>query len=305
MRVLITGGTGFIGRHLIRALHQRGAEITVLSRNTKAASVLLGPKVNVIDHLPSASELNNIDAVFNLAGEPIAEKRWSQSQKRKICDSRWQLTEQLANTLENCANPPVFISGSAIGFYGNQGNNWVDEHTPIDEKTLQQDFAHQVCFQWEQNALRVAQLTRVCIVRTGLVLAPQFGALKKMLPPYRLGLGGPIGSGQQYMSWIHIDDMVQLLLFLLDSADAHGIYNATAPQPATNAEFSRQLAATLNRPHFLFTPALLLKLALGEMAQLLIEGQRVKPTRLLDAGFNFQYPDLSSALHQLLDEPKV
>ncbi|MBD1390673.1 TIGR01777 family protein [Neiella sp. HB171785] len=299
MRILVTGGTGFIGQHLIAKLPQ-DSQITVLSRRPEHAKQLFGARVTALQALPESGEFEHYDAVINLAGEPIADKRWSPQQKRKICDSRWQLTEQLASAIATCTNPPVFISGSAIGFYGDQQQRPIDESSDIDQHTLTDDFAHQVCAEWEQRANRVSQHTRVCIVRTGIVLAPGFGALKKMLPAYRLGLGGPMGSGQQFMSWIHIDDMVNLLLFLLNNNEASGIYNATAPNPVSNRQFSSQLAATLHRPHLFFTPAFVLKLAFGEMANLLLTGQQVKPTRLLDAGFQFQFADLTDALEDLL-----
>lgn len=300
MHVLITGGTGFIGRHLVAALASK-AQLTVLTRQPDAAQAILGEHVTCTTELATTEQLESVDAIINLAGEPIADKRWTRRQKQVICDSRWLLTEKLADAIERCSNPPALISGSAIGFYGNQGDNWVDEQSDINQLALQNDFAHQVCQEWEQQALRIASITRVCIVRTGVVLAPQFGALKKMLPPYRLGLGGPFGSGSQYMSWIHIDDMVRLLMFLLDSPSASGVFNATAPNPTTNAEFSQRLAATLRRPHILKTPAFALKLALGEMANLLLDGQRVRPSRLLEAGFKFHHPELAPALDDLLN----
>ncbi|GGA84734.1 epimerase [Neiella marina] len=299
MRILVTGGTGFIGQHLIAQLPQ-DCHVTVLTRRPEVAKQLWQERVVAIGSLPSVDEFEQYDAVINLAGEPIADKRWSQQQKRRICDSRWTLTEKIADAIQACASPPVFISGSAIGYYGDQQQRVVDEATQPDQQLLADDFAHRVCAEWEKRAARVAQQTRVCIVRTGIVLSPGFGAMKKMLPPYRLGLGGPMGTGQQFMSWIHIDDMVALLLFLLNNPKASGIYNATAPSPVTNRVFSRQLAATLKRPHVFTTPAFVLKLAFGEMANLLLTGQQVKPTRLLEAGFEFQYPELQGALTNLL-----
>ncbi|MCM2679328.1 TIGR01777 family oxidoreductase [Echinimonas agarilytica] len=298
MKVLVTGGTGFIGRHLIKHLKHQ-SDVTVLTRSPNKAYGILGHDIHCLTSLPSGADFDAFDAVINLAGEPIADKRWTERQKQRICDSRWQLTAQLAENIRKSQHPPILISGSAIGFYGSQGCQILDEKSPCHDAT---DFAHHVCQQWEELARSVNQITRVCIVRTGIVLAPEFGALKKMLPPYRLGLGGPIGDGSQYMSWIHVDDMVRIILFLLENSTVYGTFNATAPNPVSNQAFSETLARTLHRPHIFKTPALVMQLLLGEMSNLLTGGQRVIPKKIEAAGFNFHHPELGPALERLINK---
>lgn len=295
MKVLVTGGTGFIGRHLIKHLKHH-ADVTVLSRTPHVAYRILGHDIQCTDTLPSQPCFNQFEAVFNLAGERI-DKRWTDKQKKLICDSRWQLTEQLAERIQNSPNPPVFISGSAIGYYGSRGDEMLDETSQCNDPS---NFAHGVCQQWEELARSVSDEARVCIIRTGVVLSPQNGALKRLLTPFKLGLGGPIASGEQYMSWIHIEDMVRLLIFLLKTNTTYGTFNATAPNPVTNAEFSEILARTLHRPQMIRTPELALKFILGEMANLLTQGQRVYPKRLISAGFKFHHPHLEESLQHLL-----
>ncbi|MDC8831747.1 TIGR01777 family oxidoreductase [Alteromonas gilva] len=291
MHIFITGGTGLIGRQLIEQLHRQHS-ITVLSRNANAARKALPGDVKVIADIDTLSDFNDFDAVINLAGEPIADKRWSEQQKYRICQSRWQLTSSIANKLDASDKPPaVFISGSAIGYYGRQGD------TPITENNHQahQEFTHEVCQQWESIAQSVSNTCRVCILRTGVVLAPDGGALSKMRLPFKLGLGGRIGSGKQYMSWIHIDDMVAGILFLLSQPELSGPFNFTAPNPVTNQTFIKAFASALNRPAFFPMPAPVLKLAMGEAADLLLTGQRVLPQKLQEAGFQFKYEDIDAA----------
>lgn len=300
MKIFITGGTGFIGSALISEL--RDCRITVLSRNPARASEQLGSHVQAIGDLDQLASFDGYDAVINLAGEPIINKRWTPRQKALICESRWQITRQLVAKIQASAQPPhTFISGSAVGIYGDQHDTVIDEHFDIPAHVAADDFAHHVCQQWE-NIAREAEsdATRVCLLRTGIVLAKHGGALAKMLPPYRLGLGGPIGDGKQYFPWIHLDDMVRAITFLLHTQDAQGPFNMTAPDPIPNKVFSRTLARTLHRPHFLFTPAFALKLALGESASLLLEGQRAIPMKLTTLGFEFHHRHLSQALTDLL-----
>ncbi|MCV2883848.1 TIGR01777 family oxidoreductase [Aestuariibacter sp. AA17] len=297
MRVLITGATGLIGSHLIPHLQQQ-ADLTALTRNVSRAEMALSNhNMQFISSLASLSNLNEFDAVINLAGEPIVNKRWTAAQKQRIEESRWGITQQLADLIRASTSPPsVLISGSAIGFYGRQGNEIIDEgfNSPHDE------FSHQLCARWEQIALEAAsENTRVCILRTGIVLSKKGGALSKMLLPFKLGLGGPMGTGNQYMSWIHIDDMISAILFLLSNADCEGVYNFTAPTPVTNSTFSKELARQLRRPCLLRTPSFALKLLMGEMSDLLLTGQRVVPKRLQEAGYPFKYPTLADALANL------
>lgn len=297
MKILITGGTGFIGRRLVAHL-KVAHEVLVLTRQGSRAYDLLGHDVKLLDSLDRLDNLNDVDAVINLAGEPIANGRWSERRKQLLCDSRWLLTEQLVDLVKLSDTPPrVLLNASAIGWYGRQGDEPLDEQcqTPHDE------FTHQLCQQWENLAREArSKHTRVCIVRIGLVLGPDGGALPKMLPPYRVGLGGPMGTGHQIMSWIHIQDLVRAILFLLEHDECDGLFNGTAPQPVSNREFSQTLAGTLHRPHLFFVPAPLLQLLMGEAADLLLTGQKVLPTRLQQAGFHFTYPALPQALANLL-----
>lgn len=296
MRILITGGSGFVGRPLCRRLHDAGHELLVVSRSPSRAQALLpeGAEVrdSVLAFVDSAPE-----AIINLAGEPIADKRWSAAQKRRLIDSRLTVTRDLVTLCERLDTPPrVMISGSAMGYYGDQGDRDVTEQTPPQE-----EFAHRLCAEWESAALAAEPLgVRVVLLRTGLVLDAGGGTLAKLLLPFRLGLGGRLGSGRQYMPWIHREDWVSIALFLLERDDLAGPFNASAPHPVTNADFTRALAHHLHRPAVMAVPAGVLRLALGEMSRLLLTGARMRPARLEAAGFGFQYPTLDSALKAIL-----
>ncbi len=294
MNIFVTGGTGLIGRALIKFLANHHT-ITVLSRNKNKVHCTLGHHINAVSTMNEV-DFNAIDIVINLAGEPIADKRWSKKQKHLIEQSRWQITEQIVNGIKSAANPPhTFISGSAIGFYGRQTS-------PVDENHLQcfDEFSHHLCKQWEDIAnMAQSEATRVCILRTGIVLSKQGGALSKMVPAVKMCLGGPIGDGNQSMSWIHIDDMVGIILYLIEQSSLRGVFNATAPNPVSNNEFSQHLANTLNRPNRMRMPKKVVELLFGEMGDLLVYGQAVLPKKLYDAGFHFHYPHLSDALVQL------
>ncbi|WP_158970467.1 TIGR01777 family oxidoreductase [Paraglaciecola sp. L3A3] len=293
MNILITGGSGLIGSNLIPLL--RPSSVAVYTRNVAMAEKILGYKIHFISNLDQLENLNEYDAVVNFAGEPIADKKWTTEQKQLIEQSRWATTEKIVDLIKASDNPPeVLISGSAIGFYGRQ------DDTPIDESFTKPhfEFSHQLCERWEFLAKQAeSDKTRVCILRTGIVISKRGGALQKMLLPFKLGLGGPIGDGQQYMSWIHLEDMLQGIVHLIKNKSCRGIYNFTAPTPVTNEEFSQQLANTLHRPCFLRMPSALLKMLLGEMSDLLIYGQRVIPQRLLDSGYQFVYPELSEVFN--------
>lgn len=295
MRILLTGGTGLVGQALVkRWQHQH--DLWVLSRNMIQATQTLGPSVQVVSDL-SQIDFNHIDVVVNLAGEPIANKRWSEQQKQKICQSRWQLTEQLVHRIQQATTPPhTLLNASAVGFYGRQGSDAIDE----SYQSYYPEFSHDVCARWENLANRAKSAnTRVCITRIGIVLAEHGGALQKMLPAFKLGLGGMMGSGEQYMSWIHLDDLIAIYDFLLQHSDAAGVFNATAPMAVSNKQFTKLLAERLDRKAILPMPALMLKLIFGEMADLLLFGQNVYPQKLLDAGFQFQYSQLRHALQAL------
>lgn len=295
MKILLTGGTGLIGSALVNQWHNRH-ELIVLSRSAAKVQSLFAERVQAVTSL-SEVDFNTLDAVVNLAGEPIVGKRWSDAQKQVLCDSRWHITQQLVEAIKAAQTPPeVLLSGSAIGIYGRQQSQLINE----DFSHFHAEFSQHLCQHWEELALAAAgPSTRVCVLRTGIVLANNGGALQKMLPPFKAGLGGRIGSGQQFMSWIHINDMLRLTDFLLQHPTLHGAFNATAPQPVTNAQFSQTLAKVLHRPALLPMPAFVLRLMFGEMADLLLTGQRVIPANLIKAGFEFQFPELEPALRAL------
>lgn len=287
MRVLITGGTGFIGQALVKALKDRGDEVVILSRSPASNPEVVTALEQV--QLP-------VDGIVNLAGAGIVDKRWTAARKQLLRDSRINTTAKLLQWIaQQSQRPSVLVSGSAIGYYGSQLSQMLDEGAqPVD------GFTHQLCADWEAEASKATDLgVRVCLIRTGVVLGAG-GALQKMLPPFRLGLGGPIASGQQWMSWIHLDDEVRAILWLLDNPTLQGAFNLTAPEPVTNAEFSAILGKVLHRPAFLPLPGMVLKLMLGEASELLLQGQRVIPAQLQASGFEFRYPALPSALNQLL-----
>ncbi|HSX64812.1 MAG TPA: TIGR01777 family oxidoreductase [Pseudoxanthomonas sp.] len=295
MQVLVTGGSGFIGRALCQQLLQAGHHPIVLTRDAQAAARRL-PGVRLITAL---DELERADAVVNLAGESLTQGRWNDHRKQAFRDSRIGTTRRLLAWLEQRqTRPAVLVSGSAIGYYGPR------DDTPLDETAAPgSDFAAQLCRDWEAEAAKAADLgLRVCLLRTGIVLAADGGALGKMLPPFRLGLGGPMGNGRQWMSWVHRADLVRLIIWLIEHDDgSSGAYNATAPQPVTNREFAHTLGRVLRRPALLATPGPALKLMFGEMADLLLTGQRVVPQRAQAAGFEFGHRQLEEALRDLLE----
>ncbi|AUI85613.1 TIGR01777 family protein [Vibrio azureus] len=300
MKILLTGGTGFIGSELLKLLTTH--QVMLLTRNPAKAKQRLQHtdvgNIEYLDNLDGLQDLNHVDAIINLAGEPIADKRWNQKQKERICQSRWSITERIVALIHASTEPPtVFISGSAVGYYGDQQAHPFDECLHVHSNV----FTHTVCEKWEQIAKRAASnQTRVCILRTGVVLGQQGGALAKMLLPYKLGLGGPIGRGNQYMPWIHILDMVRAIMYLLDTPHANGEFNLCAPHPVSNRRFSRALAKTLKRPHILYTPKWVMKLAMGESSCLLFDSLRAKPKKLTELGFKFSYSRVEPALKHLL-----
>ncbi len=297
MKLLITGASGFIGSALIRQLVSDGHQIIGLSRSPERLQDRLAGQLRVIGSLTEIDAAESIDALINLAGEPILDKRWSDTRKQLIYNSRIDTTTALIALIKRLDTAPkVLISGSAVGFYGSHvGDRVLDENSEG-----RPGFTHKLCADWESKALEAqSQGVRVCLLRTGVVLG-QGGALKRMLLPFQLALGGPIGSGKQWFSWIHLDDMVAIIRFLLAHEVLTGAFNATAPQPVTNRVFTQALGRVLHRPTLLPMPAFVLQWLLGEGAELLCEGQRVAPARLLEAGFEFSYPDIDVALQALL-----
>ena len=297
MRILITGGTGLIGRQLCKALLAEGHELTVLSRNPASVPLKCGAGVHALASLAEWQPGQTFDAVINLAGEPIVDKSWTAKRKQALWASRVTLTEELVRRIAAANHrPAVLLSGSAVGYYGNRGDVMLDEAAEVGE-----NFAAQLCKAWE-DAARVAESVgvRVCLLRTAPVLSNDGGLLGRMLPAFRLGLGARLGDGKQWMSWVHMQDYVAMVLRLLHDPHAAGPYNMAAPQPVTNAEFTATLAAALHRPALFVAPAPLLKLGMGERASLLLEGQRVLPGKMAAAQYRFIFTNLADALRDLL-----
>ena len=296
MKILITGGTGFIGKALCKALSSQH-DIIVLSRDKAHAFDVLGSDITIIESLDELIEHKvSPHAIINLAGKNLAEDRWNDSVKREIIDSRITTTKNLIDFIKQTAvKPKVLINGSAIGYYGDTGDKVIKEsEEPAD------DFAANLCKSWEAEANNAKRYdVRVVCIRISLVLG-HGGALDKMLLPFKLCLCGPIGSGQQYMSWIHIDDLVRLIDFSLTNESISGPVNASTPLPVTNKLFSKQLAKALGRFAIFPMPGFALKIIAGEMAELLLGGQRVIPDKAVKAGFEFNYPELGQALDKIL-----
>jgi uncharacterized protein (TIGR01777 family) len=296
--ILVTGGTGFIGRALIDSLLADGHRVTVLTRDVAAARKQLPAAVEAIDDLAA---LEGVDAVVNLAGENLGSGRWSAARKQRFIDSRVDITRRLVDWMRTLSRKPaVLVSGSAIGWYGPRGDETLDE-----DSTPGSDFSARLCQAWEAEAMTAEALgLRVCRVRIGVVLGADGGkpggALKQMLPSFRLGLGGPMGSGRQWMSWVHRSDLVALIRWLVDQGTVSGPYNGTAPEPATNADFAAALGRALHRPALLPMPGAALKLIVGEMAEILLAGQKVLPQRARAEGFAFRFPTLDAALADVL-----
>ena len=299
MHILMTGGTGLIGQSFIKR-YADTHQFTVVTRDINRALQIFGELVakDIVSfiRLDELASLKKVDAVINLAGEPIADKRWNAQQKQRICQSRWHITQALIDWLAGTQQKPsVVISGSAIGYYGRQGEQHIDEHYT----DIHHEFSHEICARWEEIAQHASDYTRVCIIRTGVVLSAQGGALAKMLMPFKLGLGGPVSPGTQGFSWIHIEDMIAGIAFLLNHDECAGVYNFTAPHPVSNKVFSKALAQRLRRPCIFTVPQFSMKLLLSEGADLLTTGQFVVPARLLDSGFTFDYPEVDKALASL------
>lgn len=297
MKVTVTGATGMIGQALVRALLARGDAVTALSRSPDRARAALGdvralawPEPKAEPPPPEALEAQ--DGVVHLLGEPVAQ-RWSERAKREIRDSRVLATRQLvAGLRETAQRPGVLVSQSATGWYGARGDEPVDESAPPAD-----DFLAGVVAEWEAEARRAEDLgIRVVMTRTGVVLSETGGALEKMLPPFKLGVGGPVAGGRQYVPWIHTRDVVGALLFCLENPAAEGPVNLTAPQPVTNRELSKALGRVLGRPAIAPVPALAVKALYGEMATIVTSGARAVPRRLNDLGYEFREPGLDAAL---------
>ncbi|MDQ3618802.1 MAG: TIGR01777 family oxidoreductase [Actinomycetota bacterium] len=302
MKVLITGASGLIGQALVDALEERGDEPVPVTRSASGGE-------SAVRWDPQRGELNpedvsGYDAIIHLAGEGIGDKRWTETHKARVLDSRVRATTLLAETLaEVDRSPAVLVSASAVGFYGHRGDEVLTEQSEGGD-----DFLSDVCRQWEQatQPARDAGI-RVATIRTGLVMTPEGGILPRILLPFRLGVGGRLGPGSQWWPWITMQDEIAAILYVLDNDDLSGPVNLSAPNPVTNAEFTRTLAQVLRRPGVFSVPSAALKLILGEemASELLLVSQRVRPQKLLDSGFEFAEPDLEPALRTLLDKPGV
>ncbi|MDO8184815.1 TIGR01777 family oxidoreductase [Conexibacter sp. JD483] len=297
MRVTVTGATGLIGAKLVDALCTRGDEVTVLSRDPDRARARLGGAVRAVAWDPAAGPaperaLEGRDGVVHLAGEPVAQ-RWNDEVRARIRDSRATGTRNLVAGIAAAEpRPRVLVSASAVGYYGPHGDERVDEQTPAGS-----DFLAGVCVVWEREAEAAEQHgLRVARIRTGVVLDPDGGALAKMLPPFKLGAGGPVAGGKQYMPWIHADDLVGIYLAALDGDDWSGPFNGSAPEPVTNAAFSKALGRALHRPAVAPVPRVALKLLYGEMEQIVTTGQRAVPRRAQEQGHTWRHADLDAAL---------
>jgi uncharacterized protein (TIGR01777 family) len=299
MKVVITGATGFVGQVIVKQLLEAGDEVVVLTRNVAKAAISLGSACKYFQwddtaSLPPTEAFEGADGVINLMGESIS-KRWDEEQKKRIYNSRINGTRRIVEVLEKLTKKPkVFVSTSAIGIYGSHGPEDLNENSALSD-----DFLGKVCKDWENEANKARNHgARVVIIRTGIVLGRHGGALEKMLPIFKMGAGGPVGSGNQYMSWIQIEDLAAMYIEALKNDSIKGAFNGTAPYPATNAEFSKILGKVLRRPAFMPAPAFALKLVFGEMSQLLLEGQKVLPAKFKEQHFRYRYPTLEMALKE-------
>ncbi|MGH1395280.1 MAG: thylakoid membrane protein ThyD [Trichormus sp.] len=306
MKIAITGGTGFVGSRLVERLHKQGHQILILTRNTTFARRVFPQEVftnvEIVGYTPTISgawqdSIAGCDGVVNLAGEPIAEKRWTPEEKEKILKSRQLGTQKIVEAIAKAnPQPRVLVNASAIGYYG------TSETATFDERSASgQDFLAQVCQAWEAEAQKVKDAgVRLVILRLGIVLGLG-GALGKMITPFKLFAGGPIGSGRQWFSWIHIEDLVSLIIQALTQSDMEGVYNATSPNPVRMNDLSRTMGDVMNRPSWLPVPGFALEALLGDGAIVVLEGQQVLPKRTLESGFKYQYPNLQPALKEILN----
>ncbi|MBD2137355.1 TIGR01777 family protein [Anabaena sp. FACHB-1237] len=305
MKIAISGATGFVGSRLVERLNQEKYQIIILTRNPTFAEKIF-PKLNFpqveivnysqIDTNSLSQKISTCDGVVNLSGEPIAEGRWTPEKKQEILNSRKLGTEKIVSAITQAnPKPQVLVNTSAIGYYGTSETATFDENSPSGN-----DFLSQVCQQWEAEANKVTKLNvRLVILRFGIVLGIG-GALGKMITPFKLFAGGPIGSGQQWFSWIHLDDLVSLIMAALTNSSMNGVYNATAPNPVRMNDLSATMGKVMNRPSWLPVPGFALEALLGDGAKVVLEGQKVLPTRTLESGFEFVYPDLELALTEIL-----
>jgi uncharacterized protein len=299
MKITVLGGTGFIGKILMKNLVQEGHKVVLLSRNPLNIS-----KADIeaakwdADHIDAwIKYIDGADAIINLSGEPIGSKRWTQKQKDKIIDSRLKTTRAIVSAISKSkSKPKLLINASAVGYYGNVESGEVTELSDSGA-----GFLSDVCKKWETGAKEAEKYgVRVVLVRLGIVLEKDGGALKKMLLPFKLFIGGPLGSGKQWLPWVHRDDLVGSMLFILKNQNISGVVNITSPNPVRMKEFSRELGKILKRPSMFPVPAFVLKILLGEMSEMILTGQKAIPQKLIEAGYKFKFPELKSALKEIL-----
>ena len=305
MKVAIAGATGFVGSRLVERLQVEGITVLVLTRNTTYAQKVFPPtafpNVEIVAYTPTASgswqsAISGCDGVVNLAGESIAEGRWTPERKQEILNSRKLATQNIVDAIANAhPKPSVLVNASAIGYYGTSETATFDETSSPGH-----DFLAQVCQAWEAEATKVTNVgVRLVILRLGIVLG-NGGALGKMITPFKLFAGGPLGSGQQWFSWIDLDDIVNLIFLALTKPEMQGVYNATAPHPVRMAQLTQTMGKVMNRPSWLPVPAFALEALLGDGAMVVLEGQQVVPKRTLESGYKYKYPNLEPALVKIL-----
>lgn len=295
--ILITGATGFIGSFLTKRLLREGYSLIISSRGQNSSNDNVR-YVNFTKLSPSEQDslISECFAVINLAGESIAGKKWTPEQKAKLTNSRVDMTRSIANAISRCDNKPeVFVSASAVGFYGNRNDEILNEQSQKGS-----GFLSDVCNKWEEAAKTAEQHTRLVIPRIGVVLHPKAGALEKMILPFKLYAGGALGSGKQYLPWIHIDDLVEMFVYVVKNDNIKGVCNFSAPNPSTMNDFAKQLGTALNKPSFMRVPEFVLKAILGESSSMVLDSQRAVPETMLQSGFKFKFPELQEALFDLL-----
>lgn len=296
MHILINGGTGFIGSKLCEHFLALGFRVSILTRNIYKANV--SKSTTLIDNLNDKEA--SYDVIINLAGEPLNKNRWNSRVKKVIYDSRINSTQKIVNYIKTAkVKPKLFISGSAIGYYGSSpSKNFTEDTQPADNS-----YIHKICADWESAAMKALEYgVRVCIIRTGVVLDKNQGALAEMLTIFKLGLGAQLGDGKQWMSWIHIDDVLGAIDFLVNNVELRGPFNLTSPGSVTNAQFTKKLATAMKRPTFLKLPDFIVKILFGEMGDaLLLKGQKVIPYNLIKAGYKFKFPKLHEALKDIIN----
>ncbi len=300
MKILVTGATGFVGRQVVKQLLEQNFDVIVLTRNIAKAALTLGSKCKYFQWsdntaAPPAEAFQGVTGVINLMGEGIADKAWDEARKKRMYSSRVEGTTRLVEAMGALPEKPsVLVSASAIGIYGDRGSEELSEASALGD-----NFLARLCKDWEKEALRAqASGTRVVIIRTGVVMGHDGGALKKMLPIFKLGLGGKVGTGEQYMSWIHVEDLARMYVEAIKDTNLTGVFNGTSPYPATNEDFTKALGAALSRPTILPAPAFALNMVFGEMSSVLLEGQRVLPTNFKQKKFHYHYPTLAMTLKE-------